>query len=131
MAIIDHVDLRVRDRERAHRFFSVLLPELGLTRVWQGEEWTTYAEPRDGRPDWQRCFVSTTVDAEHTPTKNCVAFQAPSREEVDRLAAVAREAGARNIEGPEPYSEAMPGYYAVFFEDLDGNRFEVCHRMYD
>ena len=39
---------------------------------------------------------------------------------------MARAAGARNIEGPEVYEE--PGYYAVFFEDPDGNKLEVCYR---
>ena len=55
-----------------------------------------------------------------------IAFWAESREEVDRIAEIARAAGAKNIEGPELYEE--PGYYAVFFEDPDGNKLEVCHR---
>jgi len=131
MAIYDHVDIRVRDRERAERFYGMLLPALGLCDVYQGEEWTTYAEADDGRPDWQRSFLSLTESPAHVPSANCVAFQASSRNDVDRLSAVAREAGARNIEGPASYSEAMPGYYAVFFEDPDGNRLEICFREVD
>jgi hypothetical protein len=38
--------------------------------------------------------------------------------------------GGRNIEGPQYFEEHHPTFYAVFFEDPLGNRFEVCyHRM--
>jgi predicted lactoylglutathione lyase len=56
-----------------------------------------------------------------------IAFRASSREEVDRLAEVARAAGARDVDGPEPYG-GSPRYYAVFFEDVDGNKLEICYR---
>ena len=38
-----------------------------------------------------------------------------------------RKAGAVDVSGPMemPYG---PGYYAVFFDDPSGNRFEVYHR---
>ena len=45
---------------------------------------------------------------------------------MDRLAELAAQIGARNIEGPLDYEA---GYYAVFFEDPCGNRLEVCHRL--
>ena len=54
-----------------------------------------------------------------------MAFTADSRDEVDRVAALLDSIGAREIDGP---SEAYgPNYYAVFFEDPDGNKLEVCH----
>ena len=34
-------------------------------------------------------------------------------------------AGILQMEGPD---YADPNYYAVFFEDPSGNRFEICHR---
>jgi catechol 2,3-dioxygenase-like lactoylglutathione lyase family enzyme len=47
--------------------------------------------------------------------------------DVDRVAAVARDAGALELSGPKemPYG---PGYYAVYFADPCGNRYEVYHR---
>lgn len=131
MGIYDHVDIRVRDRDRARTFYGTLLPALGLTAVYEGQEWTTYAESDDGRPVWQRSFLSLTEKREHAPSENCIAFRAASRAEVDRLAAVARAAGAGNVDGPAPYDETAQGYYAVFFEDPDGNRLEICHREED
>ena len=47
-------------------------------------------------------------------------------EDVDRVAEVARAAGAE-LSGPKamPYG---PGYYAVYFDDPSGNRLEVYVR---
>jgi predicted lactoylglutathione lyase len=70
-------------------------------------------------------FFGVTESSGHVPNENRIAFWASSMSEVDRLAEVAKHAGARNMEGPMPYE---PGYYAVFFEDPCGNRLEVCHR---
>jgi predicted lactoylglutathione lyase len=49
-----------------------------------------------------------------------IAFWAETREQVDRVAQVVREAGGRNLEGPQIWPEYSPGYYALFFEDPDG-----------
>ena len=47
---------------------------------------------------------------------------------VDQIAKVVRRAGAKNIEGPQIWPDYSPGYYALFFEDPDGNKLEVCCR---
>jgi len=39
-----------------------------------------------------------------------------------------REAGGKNLEGPEICEGYSPGYYAFFFEDTDGNKLEICCR---
>ena len=39
-----------------------------------------------------------------------------------------RDAGAQVVEGPEYNAEYTPDYYAMFFEDEDGNKREVCCR---
>jgi predicted lactoylglutathione lyase len=57
--------------------------------------------------------------------ENRIAFWAGSNAEVERLAEVVVKAGAKNMEGP---AFEAPGYFAVFFEDASGNRFEICHR---
>jgi catechol 2,3-dioxygenase-like lactoylglutathione lyase family enzyme len=53
-----------------------------------------------------------------------------SREDVERVASIAREAGALDLSGPKemPYG---PGYYAAFFADPSGNRLEVYVRPPD
>jgi hypothetical protein len=44
------------------------------------------------------------------------------------VAKIVREAGGQNLEGPQIWPEYSPGYYALFFEDPDGNKLEICCR---
>ena len=45
----------------------------------------------------------------------------------DEIAALALEAGARNMSGPRACPEYSPTYYAAFFDDPSGNPLEICH----
>jgi catechol 2,3-dioxygenase-like lactoylglutathione lyase family enzyme len=120
----DHIDLRVRNVERAKKFYVPVLAALGFTVDQNLKDWVSYEAPQmEGRPTE---FFGFTHDPNHIPNENRIAFWAETREEVDRVAAAARAAGALNIEGPEVYDE--PNYYAVFFEDPEGNKLEVCCR---
>jgi len=69
-----------------------------------------------------------TVDPGHTPNGTRIAFWAETPEEVDRLAEVVRAAGAKNLDGPELVPGYRPGYYALFFDDPEGNQLEICCR---
>ncbi|HUI07795.1 MAG TPA: VOC family protein [Verrucomicrobiae bacterium] len=122
--LFDHIDLRVKDVARAKKFYVPVLNALGFTVDQKITDWVSYEAPRkDGRPAE---FFGFTHDPDHTPNGTRIAFWAETRAEVDRIAGVARKAGAKNIEGPEVYEE--PDYYAVFFEDPEGNKLEVCCR---
>lgn len=119
--IYSHVDIRVRDRARAIAFYDDLLGVLGLQRgeTKPEHEWVSYSR-HDGTEQW----FAFTEDKTARPGDNRVAFAAPTREVVDIAARVARALEAKHVEGPE---EAYgPDYYAVFFEDPDGNKLEVC-----
>lgn len=119
--IFDHIDLRVPNLEEARPFYEGLLPALGFTRPVPIDGWLQFeAPPSDGAP-----FFGLTESPGHLPNENRIAFRADGREKVDELGEVLRRIGARNIEGPMDYET---NYYAVFFEDPFGNRFEVCHR---
>lgn len=122
--LFDHIDLRARDVERARKFYVPLLNALGFTVDQKLKEWVSYEAPRQDAKVPE--FFGFTHDPNHQPNGNRIAFWAETREEVDRVADVARSAGAQNVEGPELYEE--PGYYAVFFEDPEGNKLEVCCR---
>jgi predicted enzyme related to lactoylglutathione lyase len=118
----DHIDLRVPDLKAARPFYETLLPALGFTRNAGVEGWLQF-EANDGEITE---FFGVTESRAHVPNENRIAFWAESNDLVDRLADVARKAGAHNMEGPMRYE---PGYYAVFFEDAWGNRLEICHRV--
>ncbi len=120
-----HIDLRVSDLAAAVKFYSRLLPALGFTRDRSSKEWRVFAG--DGELP-SAPFVALTEERDHRPNSNRIAFWAGSREEVDRLAEVAKAAGARNVSGPRPCPEYSRTYYALFFEDPSGNRLEICFR---
>ncbi len=122
---IDHVDLRVKNYQQALKFYRQLLPALGFTCERSDEEWATFYSVGGDAPS---AFFGFTADPNHTPNGSRIAFWAETRAEVDRIGVLAREIGARTIEGPELCQEYSPGYYAVFFEDPDGNKLEVCCR---
>lgn len=120
--LYDHIDLRVTALDTAAPFYETLLPALGFSRRIELDGWLQYEAADHG----VTAFFAVTESPTHVPNENRIAFWSPSVEDVDALANVADLAGAKNMEGPMAYA---PGYYAVFFEDPSGNRFEICHRV--
>ena len=122
-----HIDLRVRSFANVTEFYRALLPELGFT-VWWGEEGGDWRGASTAESFPGKAFFGFTEDPAHKPNATCIAFWVNTREEVDRIGEIVKRAGGRNIEGPAHCPEYSEEYYAVFFEDPDGNRLEVVHR---
>ena len=122
--LFDHIDLRVKNRAAAQEFYGQVLPAIGFRVDKSGEEWGLFEADGGRAVD----FFGFTEEADHKPNGNRIAFWAESRDAVDTVAEFVRKAGGRNIEGPELCMDYSPGYYAVFFEDPDGNKLEVCCR---
>lgn len=123
--LFDHIDLRVTSVARAREFYDTLLPALGFTDTRKGDDYLSYAIPgaKQTSP-----FIWVNEDPDHRPGANRIAFWADTEEEVNRLGVVVRAAGGQVVEGPEYCYDYTPGYYAVFFEDADGNKWEICCR---
>jgi hypothetical protein len=106
------------------------MPAFGFTHTGKSTEpsgvvWRVFSlKEKAGQPGQ---FFAITEDKNHTPNRNCIAFFVESRERVDQIADIAREAGTRNIEGPCECPEYNATYYAVFFEDPSGNRLEAVN----
>jgi predicted enzyme related to lactoylglutathione lyase len=120
-----HIDLRVTDMARALPFYDQLLPRLGFHRDPRFEEWKVYLG--EGAHPSQPYFAFTEKP-DSRPNDNRIAFWVGSSEEVDRLGAVVKSAGGRNISGPRDCPEYSSTYYAVFFDDPCGNKLEICFR---
>ena len=125
MRCFDHIDLRVRNLAEVRSFYEVLLPALGFNKDAKIDGWIQYEVLAHGHQGAAE-FFGVTESPRHIANECRIAFWADSVAEVDRLSEVVRRAGGRNIEGP---GFEVPGYYAVFFEDASGNRFEICHRV--
>jgi len=122
--LFDHIDLRVKNRAAAQQFYAQVLPAIGFRVDKSGDEWGLFEAEGGKAVD----FFGFTEEADHRPNGSRIAFWAESREAVNKVADVVRKAGGRKIEGPELCIDYSPGYYAVFFEDPDGNKLEVCFR---
>jgi len=137
--IIDHIQITVKDMSIAVPFYDKLLPLLGFDPTNRSEG---VIEKHDFHVvEWQHprlCFAITSpreafkddsINRRKPGAMHHLAFKASSRAEVDSLHIKLQEIGATIVSAPREYPEYVPpGYYAVFFKDLDGIKYEiVCH----
>ncbi len=124
--LLSHIDLRVRDRANATEFYDAFLNLLGAVKD-EGATFTTWQIPPPGAPDdWEATeWFGITEDPNMIPGETRVAFDAPSRGTIDAVHVYLPAIGARNIETSD--GVYGPNYYAVFFDDPDGNKLEICH----
>jgi catechol 2,3-dioxygenase-like lactoylglutathione lyase family enzyme len=126
--LYSHIDFRVSDAEAVRPFFDALMAlfdtEPTTPRVVRYGYTRRYGKVRAD-------FFNVFEDPEAKPTATRIAFAAPSVAFVDRVAEVVRSNGAQNVEGPQYFEQHHPTFYAVFFEDPLGNKFEVCHHRMD
>ncbi|MCI1017274.1 VOC family protein [Microbacterium sp. C5A9] len=128
MALLDHLGITVDDLETGRAQFHPVLAALGYESgseddhsiSWHHGEETELIifAPRDeasgphvhGRVGWQH-----------------LAFAVDSRDDVDRLHAVAVAAGWTVVREPQIYERFSENYYASFVEDAGGIRVEFMH----
>ena len=114
--MIDHVDIRVSDREASERFYDTVFAAIGkerplrrrVRRVGRVRAWS----PTDG-----------PVDAE--PAHRLLRADAPSSSTPSTRAGV--EAGYRDDGAPGPRPQYGDDYYGGFLRDPDGNSVEAVY----
>lgn len=117
--LIDHIQLVVRDLQASKRFYSAVFATLGIPLGGEAEDYF-----------WADELFVSSIDsqaAQGAPTGRMhFAFQAASREVVERFYSAALAAGGRDNgkPGERPYH---PGYYAAFVTDPDGNNVEAVY----
>ncbi len=128
---LNHLGLTVTDMAVAAKFYDAILGFMGYQRF-------PISKPDSELIIWFKpgCGLLTISPSDpDTPNKahdrfspglHHLAFDADSREEVDRLHAALQEIGARILDPPAEY-DYSPDYYAVFFADPDGLKLELCH----
>lgn len=122
-----HVILTVSQFDKAREFYCELLPFLGLTKVYDGNNFVYHVGGRTAI-GIQRCaeeyenerFVQNRVGLHH------VCLRARERADIDKVTEKLRQMGAHIDRGPVE-GDWAPGYYYVVFEDPDGIRLEVNH----
>lgn len=136
--IIDHIQITVRDMDAAAAFYDQLLPLLGfdlrhrVDRTYPEHDFRVvdYTHPRLGFAitSPRTAFTEDLVHRRKPGSLHHLAFRAESREQVDALHAELLRIGATIVSGPQLHPEYSPDYYAVFWKDPDGIKFElVCN----
>ena len=134
--IIDYVQITVRDMGVAAPFYDKLLPLLGFdlksknTAVIEHHEFhvVEYVHPRlaFAITSPRRAFAADAVHRRRPGALHHLAFKAESPAEVDRLFSELKRIGAVIVSEPRNYPEYTPQpYYALFFKDLEGIKYEI------
>src|SRR2546430_16893541 len=109
---LDHIDLRVTDLKRAHKFYSKLLPAFGFIRDRSSGRWGIFYAAGGDKPE---AFFGFTQDRRHQPNGTRIAFWADTRDEVDRLARLVRKIGGKKMGRPEGCRAHNPGHLPRLF----------------
>lgn len=128
--LYDHLSIGVEDLERAAAFYDAVLGALGHVRLWRTARAAGYGPP--GFTGEAPFAIVHGGEAAKPPGRGShIAFQAPSRDAVDRFHAAALAMGGVD-EGPPGIREHYdPGYYAAFVRDPDGHRIEAVRHGAD
>ena len=134
--VIDHIQITVKDLRVAEAFDDQLLPLLGFDlrrksgAVIDEHEFQVVesVHPRLGFAitSPRRAFATEDVHRRKPGAVHHIAFKVDSRAEVDRLYVQIREIGATIVSPPREYPQyTPPGYYALFFKDREGIKYEI------
>lgn len=137
MLPIDHIQITVKDIKAAETFYDKLMPILGYDinnkiSIPIPEHDLYVVEYLHPVMDFGICsprqaFKDDTIHRRKPGAIHHIAFRAESREQVDELYMKIKEIGANIIEPPRIYTEHGPDYYALFFKDTDGIKFEIVY----
>jgi catechol 2,3-dioxygenase-like lactoylglutathione lyase family enzyme len=135
--IIDHIQITVKDLKVAEPFYDKLMPILGfdLSRKSKG---TVAAHEFDvveyfhpllifGINSPREAFKEDIIHRRKPGALHHLAFKASSRAEVDQLYMKIKETGANIIDPPKLYPQHGESYYALFFKDIEGLKYEIVH----
>jgi len=112
--MLDHVTIRVADRDASRRFYSTVLGE------------PSYSD--DDFDEWQD-FGVVASDVTHPVTRHLhIAFAAVSRDDVDAFWQRGVDAGYASDGEPGLRPQYTADYYGAFLLDPDGNSVEAVHR---
>lgn len=135
--IIDHIQITVRDLAVAEAFYDKLMPVLGfdLSRKSKGKvpahefEVVEYVHPllTFGINSPRATFKNEILHRRKPGALHHLAFRAASCAEVDELYLSIKETGANIIDPPMFYPQHGERYYALFFKDPEGIKYEIVY----
>lgn len=135
--IIDHIQVTVKNLEIAEPFYDKLMPILGfdINRKHKGTvkehdfEVVEYFHPllifAINSP--REAFKNDTIHRRKPGALHHLAFKVDSMKEIDELYPLIKAAGAQIVNPPQFYPQHGEHYYALFFKDLEGIKYEIVY----
>lgn len=133
--IIDHIQITVKDLTVAESFYDKFLPVLGFdfrNKVKAFIEEHDFHVVEYTHPllsfaitSPRKAFEKETIHRRKPGALHHLAFKAESRTEVDKAYAALKKVGAQIVNPPKIYNEYSENYYALFFKDLEGIKYEI------
>ena len=129
---INHIVLTASDLVRSTEFYDRVLEFMGYARVEVPEATQQLMKTRLhawGGPNSSITLRPAKGDSagkahdRNAPGLNHLAFNADNRADVEKLHSVLLDIGAQILDPPAEYPY-FPGYFAVYFTDPDGIKFE-------
>jgi catechol 2,3-dioxygenase-like lactoylglutathione lyase family enzyme len=133
--IIDHIQVTVKDLVTAEAFYDKLMPILGFDIARKGKgrvaahdfDVVEYSHPllifAINSP--REAFKDDTVHRRKPGALHHLAFKATSEAEVDEAYEKIKNIGAHIVNPPQLYPQHGAHYYALFFKDPDGIKYEI------
>jgi len=130
LGTMNHLALTLRNLKISEAaFYAPVLEFLGYAKVEDSPETTLWFSNVTfcSINLWQaKSDLAGMTHQRYAPGFHHFAFNADSRKEVDDLHKLLRKISATVIDTPAEY-EYVRGYYAVYFADPDGMKFELVH----
>ena len=130
LGAVGHLALTLRDLKTSEAaFYKPVLEFLGYAKVEEEDGMTLWFSGAAGVAInlWQAApELAARPHERYAPGFHHFAFAADTREQVDALHDLLVSIGADVLDVPAEYAY-LPGYYAVFFADPDGLKFELAH----
>lgn len=119
--MLGYVTVGTNDLKRSAEFYDKICAEFGVGRMMEFDTFIAWGKPGGG------CGIAATkpFDGNAASVGNGVmcAFQADSKEQVDKVYALAISLGATDEGAAGPRGDG--GFYAGYFRDPDGNKLNV------
>lgn len=139
--VIDHIQITVKDLKVAEPFYDKLLAVLGfdISRKSKGSvpehdfEVVEYYHPLliFGINSPREAFRKEKIHRRKPGALHHLAFRASSKDEVDSIYPKVLKTGAQIVDEPKFYPQHGKSYYALFFKDLEGIKYEIVYEERD
>ncbi|MGI0119306.1 VOC family protein [Zooshikella sp. RANM57] len=121
--MIDYFEIKIRNFEQCVEFYRCVLDPLDIEPKWSSESAAGYGQINDD----ERILFLIEKDS---PSSNLhIAFKAANESKVKAFHNVGYKNGYQCNGKPGLRLKYVPGYYAAFLYDPDGNNIEAVYRQ--